>query len=214
MQADAKRPEHAPVTGYGVFGGVFDPVHDAHLAAAREALAALPIDEVRFFPAGVPPHKRERTPAPAEHRLRMLELAVAGEPRFTVDDREIRRPGPSYTVLTLAELASERPGRRIFLLIGADNAAKLRTWHRAERILDLCDPVIVPRPGHEARFARSDLPFVSDERREALDRLALRGASLDISSSAVRARAGAGLPLAGWVPAAVAEYIAAHGLYR
>lgn len=214
MQADAAQPERAPIEGYGVFGGVFDPVHDGHLAAARAALAALPIDGVRFLLAGSPPHKPSGAPAPAEHRLRMLSLALAGEPRFSVDDRELHRAGPSYTVLTLRELAREHPGRRIHLLIGADNAATLRTWHRAEEILALSDPVIVPRPGYAPRFERHDLPFVPDDRREALNRLSLGGVSLDISSSEVRERVRAGLPLDGWVPLAVAEYIALHGLYR
>jgi len=144
----------------------------------------------------------------------MLSLALAGEPRFSVDEREVRRPGASYTVLSLGELAREHPGRRIFLLIGADNARALGTWRRPEEILALCDPVIVPRPGHEPCFTELDLPFVSEERRAALNRLALRGVSLDISSSAVRERVRAGLPLDGWVPPAVAEYIAAHALYR
>ncbi len=214
MQAEARPQSPVHSTGYAVFGGVFDPVHNAHLAAARAALADLPILEVRFIPAGVPPHKNERVPASADHRRRLLELAIAGEPRFVLDDRELRRPGPSYTVDTLEELSAERAGERIYFLVGADNIRTIGSWYRSEEILSLCDPVIVPRPGYPDRFSAVDLPSVSEARREELNGLALRGICLDRSSSEIRRRVKEGLPLAACVPSAVAEYIEAEGLYR
>jgi nicotinate-nucleotide adenylyltransferase len=214
LQADANPPEAAPSTGYGVFGGVFDPVHRDHVAAATAALAELPISEVRFIPAGIPPHKTEGVQATAIHRLRLLELAIEGEPRFVLDRRELDRPGPSYTVLTLQELTAERPGERIFFLIGADNARSIGRWHRAQEIFELCDPVLVPRPGHPERFTPNDLPFLSESRLVALDRLTLSGVCLDRSSSEIRRRVRDGDSIDGMVPEGVAEYIEKHGLYR
>lgn len=214
LQADDTSRKPASDAGFGLFGGVFDPVHSAHRAVALAALEQLPIREVLFVPAGDPPHKSGHALAPAEHRLRMLELALGGDPRLRIDDRELRRPGASYTVLTLEELRRERPEERIYLLIGADNARSIGRWHRAEEILDLAEPVIVPRPGHENHFTAEDLPGVPAERRAAWNRIALTGVSLEHASRTIRARVREGRSLEGWVPEEVAEYIAEQGLYR
>ncbi|MFQ5653893.1 MAG: nicotinate (nicotinamide) nucleotide adenylyltransferase [Planctomycetota bacterium] len=212
---DGEGGKASPGDGHGIalLGGVFDPVHLGHLALARATLDALPVERVIFLPAGDPPHK-EGCGAPAADRLEMLRLATAGEPRTSIDERELHRQGPSYTVLSLRELASLHPRRPIFLLLGADNVPLIRGWHRAEEILRLATPVVAPRPGHRSRFLPEDLPFLSRERIEELNHRVLPALDAPFSSSEARERIQAGDDVESLVPAAVARYIAEQGLYR
>lgn len=133
----------------GLFGGTFDPIHYGHLRTAFELWQVLRLTEVRFLPAGNPPH-RERPLAGAELRLRMVRAAVAVEPAFTVDDREMRRSGVSYSVDTLAELRAEHPGRSLCLLLGMDAFLGLPHWHRWRELLELAHIVVAHRPGWKA----------------------------------------------------------------
>ena len=133
----------------GIFGGTFDPVHNGHLRTAFELREALRLAEVRFLPTGNPPH-REVTLASAEMRLAMVRAAVADEPAFTVDDRETRRGGLSYSVDTLAELRAEFPQRPICLLLGMDAFLGLPNWHRWRELLELAHVVVAHRPGWKA----------------------------------------------------------------
>ena len=120
------RPAAQPI---GLFGGTFDPIHYGHLRTAFELWQALGLAEVRFMPTGSPPH-RDQTHATAEHRLAMVRAAVAGQPAFVVDDREVRRSGVSYSVDTLTELRAEYPDRSLCLLLGMDAFLGLPNWHR------------------------------------------------------------------------------------
>ena len=133
----------------GVFGGTFDPVHYGHLRTAFELWQLLRLAEVRFLPTGNPPH-RDQPLAGAELRLRMVRAAVAGQPAFTVDDREIRRSGVSYSVDTLAELRTEFPRRSLCLLLGMDAFLGLPHWHRWRELLELAHVVVAHRPGWKA----------------------------------------------------------------
>ncbi len=133
----------------GVFGGTFDPVHYGHLRTAFELWQLLRLAEVRFLPTGNPPH-RDQPLAGAELRLRMVRAAVAGQPAFTVDDREIRRSGVSYSVDTLAELRTEFPRRSLCLLLGMDAFLGLPHWHRWRELLELAHIVVAHRPGWKA----------------------------------------------------------------
>ena len=133
----------------GLFGGTFDPIHYGHLRTAFELRQLLRLTEVRFLPTGNPPH-REQTIANAELRLRMVRAAVAGEPAFTVDDREMRRSGVSYSVDTLAELRAEHPHRSLCLLLGMDAFLGLPHWHRWRELLELAHVVVAHRPGWKA----------------------------------------------------------------
>lgn len=133
----------------GVFGGTFDPVHYGHLRTAFEMLQALHFGEVRFIPCGDPPH-RGATFATAEQRLAMVEAAVEGQPGFVVDDREVRRDGPSYTVDTLRSLRAEFPDRSMGLILGMDAFLNLTGWDRWEEILELAHIVVAHRPGWRA----------------------------------------------------------------
>jgi nicotinate-nucleotide adenylyltransferase len=130
----------------GVFGGTFDPVHYGHLRTAFELWQLLHLAEVRFLPTGNPPH-RDPPLAGAALRLRMVRAAVAGLPAFTVDDREIRRSGVSYSVDTLAELRAEYPRRSLCLLLGMDAFLGLPHWHRWRELLELAHIVVAHRPG-------------------------------------------------------------------
>ena len=140
---------YPPQGPLGLFGGTFDPIHNGHLRTAFELLRALKLAEVRFMPTGNPPH-RESTQADAEQRLAMVRAAVADQPGFTVDDREVRRTGLSYSVDTLAELRAEFPLRPLCLLLGMDAFLGLPNWHRWQEILELAHVVVAHRPGWKA----------------------------------------------------------------
>ena len=133
----------------GLFGGTFDPIHFGHLRPAFELCQALKLSEVRFMPAGSPPH-RQTTLASAELRLAMVKAAVAGEKSFVVDDREVRRSGASYSVDTLTELRAEFPERSLCLMLGMDAFLGLPNWHRWREILELAHVVVAHRPGWKA----------------------------------------------------------------
>jgi nicotinate-nucleotide adenylyltransferase len=133
----------------GIFGGTFDPVHYGHLRTAFEMLQALRFNEVRFIPCGDPPH-RGKTYAKAALRLEMVKKAIARQPGFVADDRELRRAGPSYSVDTLTALRQEFPPRSLALMIGMDAFLGLPKWHRWRDILHLAHIVIAHRPGWRA----------------------------------------------------------------
>ena len=133
----------------GIFGGTFDPIHYGHLRTALELLQALRLAEMRFMPAGNPPH-RDLTIASAEMRLKMVKAAIAGQPGFTVDDREVRREGPSYSVDTLTELRAEHRDRSLCLIVGIDAFLGLPKWHQWREILQLAHLIVAHRPGWRA----------------------------------------------------------------
>ncbi|HET7396320.1 MAG TPA: nicotinate-nucleotide adenylyltransferase [Gammaproteobacteria bacterium] len=130
----------------GIFGGTFDPVHLGHLRPALEILDALSLDQVRFIPTGMPPH-RNMPVASAVLRLAMLKAALADESRFHVDEREITRTQPCYTVDTLAELRREYPGAALSLIVGMDAFLGFPAWHQWQRLFELAHVVVAHRPG-------------------------------------------------------------------
>jgi nicotinate-nucleotide adenylyltransferase len=133
----------------GIFGGTFDPIHCGHLRTAFELWQELRLAEVRLLPAGTPPH-RDQLYASAEVRLKMVRSAVVAQPYFVVDDREVRRTGPSYSVDTLMELRREFPERSLCLLLGMDAFLGLPQWHRWRELLSLAHVVVAHRPGWRA----------------------------------------------------------------
>ena len=193
----------------GLFGGSFDPVHLAHVALARTALEQLALDTLRWVPTGHSWQKLE-PPASAHDREAMLRIALAGEPRYVLDTRELRRGGPGYTLDTVRELQAEIPGADWFLVIGQDQFESLHTWHDWTELLARVTLAVAQRPGASAAHApQAAHPLV---RRAAQRRVMLP--MMDVSSTEVRRRAAAGEPLDGWVPPGVARYIARHRLYR
>lgn len=205
-----------------LFGGTFDPVHKAHLAMAREALRCLGLSRLILIPAGDPPH-REPPGAAASHRRRMLELAVAGDPRLVIDDREMQRPGPSYFRLTLAEYRTlAGPREPLVMVLGEDAAAGLGRWNGAGELSALAHLLVLARPEHrlDAGLPRR-LGWQEASSIEALREAPCglwhlhRGPLLALSASAVRAALGArDAKVAEWLPAPVLAYIREHGLYR
>ncbi|MFO1408217.1 MAG: nicotinate-nucleotide adenylyltransferase [Steroidobacteraceae bacterium] len=133
----------------GIFGGTFDPIHYGHLRTGFELMQAAGLAEMRFIPAGRPPH-RDVPLADTAVRLAMVRAAVEGQPGFVVDDREVRRPGPSYAVTTLEELKAEAPARTLCLALGMDAFLGLDRWHRWREILDLAHVLVAHRPGWHA----------------------------------------------------------------
>jgi len=133
----------------GIFGGTFDPIHLGHLRTAFELWQGLRLTEVHFVPANTPPG-RDQPLADASLRLAMVKAAVADQPGFVVDDRELRRSGVSYSVDTLSELRSEHPGRSLCLLLGMDAFLGLPNWHRWRELFDLAHIVVAHRPGWKA----------------------------------------------------------------
>jgi nicotinate-nucleotide adenylyltransferase len=186
----------------GLLGGSFDPVHFGHLLVARTAREEAQLDRVFFIPAAQSPFKPESRPAPATERLRLLRLALAGDTHAEVDDQEIRRGGPSYTIDTVREYIRKFPQAELFYLIGADQTGQLRLWRESEELARLVQFLIVPRPGEIAVDLAA--PFRGR---------ALRGVPLGISSTEIRARLKAGLPVTHLTPPAVAEALHHNRLY-
>jgi nicotinate-nucleotide adenylyltransferase len=195
----------------GVFGGTFDPIHVAHLAVAEAARDTYGLRRVLFVPAAQPPHKPGRSITAVEHRLAMVEAAIAGNAAFTISRLEIDRPGPSYTVDTLLALRESDPGERLALILSAESFAELPTWHRAEGITELADLIVAPREGYLAVDATSGGRDGAgrDTRVAHLD-----GPRIRLSASEIRERAAAGRSIRYLVPDAVAAYISDHGLYQ
>jgi nicotinate-nucleotide adenylyltransferase len=188
----------------GLFGGSFDPVHNAHVALAAEALQALQLDELRWVPAGQP-WQKARAMTPAVHREAMVRLVIAGEPRCVLDRIEIEREGPSYTLDTVRAVQAQHPGSECFLLIGADQYANLHTWHGWQELLGRVVLAVANRPGV--------MPPVHPEVQRHPHR-SVPLPMLDISSTDIRERVARGEPIDPLVPPEVARYIAFHGLYH
>lgn len=185
------------LTRIGIYGGTFDPIHHGHLILARDAAESLNLEKVIFVPAAVSPHKVDTLSAPGDARLAMIHAAIADESMFAVDDMELKRPPPSFTIDTIETLAARQPDAKLFLLVGEDNLAKLETWHRFQDLRAIVEFVELERSGF-----RHDHSFRAVRRQ------------IDISSTDIRNRVATGASIRYLVPAAVAEIIRARELYR
>ena len=182
-----------------LYGGTFDPIHHGHLILAREALEQLALDRVIFIPAAHSPHKLARTPTPAALRRAMLAAALADEPRFALDDSELQRPGPSFSIDTVERIAAEFPGARLHYLIGADNLRELHTWRRIADLRRLVQFTVFGRAAGTADEAHG---FPTVPRR------------IDISATDIRARVARGASIRYLTPEPVRSIIAEHHLYQ
>lgn len=191
-------------TRLGVMGGTFDPIHHGHLVAASEVAARFNLDEVVFVPTGAPSFKQSADVTPAEHRYLMTVIATASNPRFTVSRVDIDRPGLTYTVDTLRDLAAERPDADLYFITGADAIAQILTWKDSAELFDLAQFVAVTRPGHQLTLDGLPTHRVSQWEIPALA----------ISSTDVRARAQQGRPVWYLVPDGVVQYISKYRLYE
>jgi len=192
----------------GIMGGTFDPIHVGHLAVAEEAREVLDLEHILFIPAGQPPHKRPEDVTPVEHRLAMVELAIADNTAFELSRIEVDRPGPSYTADTLEALAAE--GDPVTVILSAETFAELPTWHEPSRIFEAARVAVAPRWGYPA----PDPGWLAATFPGREDRVSyLEGPRLGVSSTALRARVRAGRSIRYLVSQPVAAYIAANNLY-
>jgi len=196
----------------GIFGGTFDPIHNGHLVIAEAVKDQLNLAEIIFVPAGQPWLKADWPISPAQHRLAMLRLALAGKPYFQISAAEMERAGPSYTVDTVEELRRKMgEDAELFFILGWDSLATLPRWRDASRLIRLCTLVAVHRPG----YPRPDLkPMAKSVPGVSRRVIFMTEPCVDISATDIRMRVRQGLPLTDLVPAAVAVYIREHGLYR
>jgi nicotinate-nucleotide adenylyltransferase len=196
----------------GLLGGTFDPIHCGHLVIAEEARVRLDLAEVRFIPAGQPPHKSGQRVTPAADRLAMVQLATADNAAFAVSSVELERAGPSYTADTLAHMQqAEGSDCTLYFIVGGDALPDLLDWYAPERILDLCTLVAVRRPGVvpiDLRLLKARLPAL-EERLIILD-----GPQFAVSGTEIRQRVRTDLPIRYQVPEPVWQYIREHRLYR
>jgi nicotinate-nucleotide adenylyltransferase len=215
---------NAPI---GILGGTFDPVHFGHLRLAQEIGGLLRLAEVRFIPSGTPPHRTAPHVTP-QQRLEMVRLAIADNPLFAADDREVRRSGPGYTIDTLTELRREAGGTRpLCVLLGADAFLELATWHRWHELFGLAHLIVAHRPGFppESWPARMPQPLAREyEARQLKQPLAVHWspaggiatqaiAALDISASRIRDSLRHGVSPRYLLPAPVLDYIRDNNLY-
>ncbi len=215
MTAPSRASRTRAPRSIALFGGSFDPIHSGHLAVARAACRRFDLDEVHFIPAGRPPHKKSRHLAPYLHRLAMVVLACAGEPRFVPSLAEagddLSGRGTHYSIDVVRAFRSRlRRGERLYFLVGADAFLTIGTWKESAALLEACEFLVATRPGVTSAELRRALP-------EAMSRSGvhvLHGVNSPCSSSAIRHRVTRGLSIRGLVPAVVEDYICKLGLYR
>ena len=181
----------------GVYGGTFDPVHHAHLILARDALEQLGFDQIIFVPAAISPLKKSSPIASGELRLAMLGAAIQDETRFAVDECELRRPPPSYTIDTVEQIRRNDPDASISCMIGEDNVGSLKQWHRFAELEKVVQFVVLDRSGKSPRHSYP-----------VIDR------KIDISATEIRTRVASGRSIRYFVPPAVEEIIAREKLYQ
>jgi nicotinate-nucleotide adenylyltransferase len=203
----------------GLFGGSFNPVHHGHILAADSVRTQLGLDEIRFLPASHSPFKTRPKLSDA-HRIEMLDRAISGHPALKVDARELRRPGPSYTIDTLREIARDHPGDRLYLLIGMDAWEQFEHWHQWREITKYCHLVVLSRPSYS-------LSALSEywQKKLSSDIQSLKGSATgklvfvtipasDAASSEIRERIKQGRSTVSDLPPAVSDYIEEQQLYR
>ncbi|MBS0151132.1 MAG: nicotinate (nicotinamide) nucleotide adenylyltransferase [Nitrospira sp.] len=217
----------------GLLGGSFNPIHNGHLTIAHQVYERLQLTRVLFIPTGDPPHKQSGSLAPAQTRLKMVELAIAETPGFEVSALELHRVGKSYSIDTVREVQSQYgPSWNLFFIIGLDAFLEFSTWRAPEQLLRLCHFVVVTRP-RQSFQSLSKMPLLSNLDAQALRQLDL--GTLDqmelavpdssgltcltlppclISASEIRRRVQCGLPLANMLPPPVESYILQHSLYQ
>ena len=186
----------------GIFGGTFDPPHKGHLAIAEQAIKQLGLDSVYFVPAYIPPHKQQHSSTTAQHRMRMLKLAVRGRKKYRVSSLELKRGGISYTIDTLKAFKQRFPHIDFVLILGADNLEQFQSWKSPKTILQLSSLAVYKRKGFNCSFQDNPMKFT-----------VLKGRMLRLSSTEIRNKIGMGLPIRTLVPHSLVHYIKQHALY-
>ena len=202
-----------------MFGGTFDPVHNGHLRIALDAREALGLDEIRLIPLAQAVH-RDQPMAPAALRLEMLQAAIAGRPGLVADNRELGRPGPSYSIDTLQSLRSDFPDSSLCLLLGDDAFSGFTTWRDPHGILSIANIAVLQRPGRQLPRTPALEEILREHQARRLDPartgqiLFCPVTQLDIASSDIRRRVASGRSVDYLLPASVLDLIKQHGLYQ
>lgn len=205
----------------GIFGGTFDPIHNGHLRMGLELTQSLDLQEVRYIPCHQPLLEKT-TRTSAEHRVKMLEIALAHQPQFKIDDRELKRNTPSYSVDTLISIREENPDTPLCLIIGSDSFANLNRWHRWSDLIQLAHIIVVARPGYTLPVHGPMYTFMERHQISEPDILSRKIAGyiyfpiltlLPISSTNIRQQISLGLNPRYLLPDAVLEYILSEKLY-
>ena len=215
----------------GLLGGTFNPIHNGHLAIARQTREALALDRILFIPTNDPPHKAPENLASAKDRYEMVRLAIGADPILAISDVELRRSGTSYSIDTVRQLQQENgPQTELFFLIGLDAFLDLPSWHQPDKLLTLCSFIVISRPGlsFQALSTLSLLAPLSQQSLIDLDKgrsskltvqmgthslICLRLPPSDISASEIRSKFKQGLPTASLLPPKVESYILQHHIY-
>lgn len=195
----------------GIIGGTFNPIHNGHLLAAEHARCELGLEKVIFVPAARPPHKEGLDILDGENRLKMVALAIEGNPGFAVSDLELTRPGPSYTVDTLKHYQTRYPGKSIYFIMGADSLLLFNTWKEANDLAEKGRFVVVTRPGYRFDWEKEPLASLPGSLRLCSVFLEIPG--IDVSSSEIRNRVKNGRSIRYMLPEKVESYIREMGLY-
>jgi nicotinate-nucleotide adenylyltransferase len=198
----------------GVFGGTFDPIHLGHLILAEQCREQGELDQVWFIPAARPPHKLDRELTPFAQRVEMLNLAIAGNSAFKVEEIERDRPGPSYTADTLDGLRRQYPREDWRLLIGSDTLMDLPNWHEPARVIQQASLLVMVRTGHPVPTEQALRTVFSETQLPTLRLRVVQAPQIDISSSDLRRRTSEGRSLRYQVPRAVECYILNKNLYQ
>lgn len=199
----------------GLFGGSFDPIHRGHVEPVQAARRQVGLERVLYLPTARPPHKPKREFAAAPARFAMVELALLHEEGLYASDHEITLDRPAYTVETVEAFAERWPDAALHLLIGSDSFAELDTWHRWRDLVERVELVVMARPGWELETIRPDLPPELLRRHEAGRVHLVTDARVDLSSTEIRRRLGAGEPPStDLLPPLVVDYISKYSLYR
>jgi nicotinate-nucleotide adenylyltransferase len=198
----------------GILGGTFDPIHFGHLLLAECCREQCRLDAVWFLPAAVPPHKQDHELTPAAQRIEMIELAIAGNPAFSVCRYEVDHGGVNYTFETLTHIREEDPSRELFFLMGADMFCDLPNWRDPARVCQLALPVVVRRPDTAPIDFACLSGIASPERLELIRKHQVEMPEIGVSSTQIRGLVSQGHSIRYRAAHAVEMYIQSHGLYR
>jgi nicotinate-nucleotide adenylyltransferase len=210
----------------GLFGGTFNPIHLGHLRPAEEICDAFELDQVIFIPASYPPHKKQEGIIPAPLRVEMVRLAISDNPRFSLSEVEVERPGKSYSIETIEHFRKRHgPETHLYFILGLDAFREINTWKEYAALFGLCHFVVMTRPGFEKKFSREHLPvelagdFCYDERKCGYVHVSgffvfpREITALDISSTRIRAFLAEGRSVRYLVPSSVETFIRKNQLY-
>jgi len=205
------RKEVADMTKVGIMGGTFNPIHFGHLILAETAYEEIGLDRILFMPSKNPPHKDSTEVISEEHRLKMVELAVQGNPHFQLSTIELDREGTTYTVDTLAQLTKENPNTDYYFIMGADSLIKLETWKNCQGVLDLCTVVVAGRDDLKTEDIQLKIQYYKDKYGARI--ITLNMPSYELSSGFLRDRISKGKSIQYYVPEKVKDYILSNFLY-